>query len=149
MADKPKFKDLTRDVDWHRASFLQYCLKIAKSDTLEHGNEETVVLKILGGYLALALLFYKQFRDSLKADYEDPSTITSVSDVKLMMQAALDKLVEEWHRVYAIIASIRASTSHAEAKRLVDQMSPFVEMAMRDVDLSPNTFPIMLQFGQS
>lgn len=149
MADKPKFKDLTRDVDWHRASFLQYCLKIAKSDTSDHGNEETVVLKILGGYLALALLFYKQFRDSLKADYEDPSTITSVSDVKLMMQAALDKLVEEWHRVYAIIASIRASTSHAEAKRLVDQMSSFVEMAMRDVDLSPNTFPIILQFGQS
>jgi len=148
MNDKPKFEDLTRDIDWQRASFLKYCLDVTESEVTSQSLEETIVRKILEGYLVLALLFYKQFREDLKKNYEKPSGVNE-SDVKLLIQEAMDKLVEEWYRVYAIIAALRARGANKESRRLLLQMDPFVDEAMRDVTLSRETFPVILQFGQS
>ena len=144
-----KFAALTRDIDWQRASFLNYCLRITESPLTNQSPEEIVVKKILGGYLTLAMLYFNQFREDLKKQYINPSLIIHEMDVKLKMQEAMDKLLEEWHRVYAIIVAIRAREVNKESKRLVDQMSPFVDAAMRDVGLSREKFPVILQFGQS
>ena len=144
-----KFAELTRDIDWQRASFLNYCLRITESPVTNQSPEEVVVKKILGGYLTLAMLYFNQFRDDLKKQYIKQSPVINEMNVKLNMQAALDKLLVEWHRVYAIIVAIRVREETGESKQLVDQMSPFVDAAMRDVGLSREKFPVILQFGQS
>lgn len=148
MTTQPKFEELTRDVDWQRASLLKYCVNVVDSDAAGQGAEEVIVQKILGGYLTLALLFYKQFRADLRKHYETLSDIEP-SDVKLRIQEAMDKLVEEWYRVYAIIAALRARRANEESKRLLKQMDPFIDEAMRDVALSRKEFPVILEFGQS
>jgi hypothetical protein len=144
----PSFAVLTRDIDWQRASFLKYCLDITESGSSEGDFEEIVVRKILTGYLVLALTFYKQVRTDLKKHYDEDGDIDAV-EVKLKIQDALGKLVDEWHRVYAVISALRSRAASKESKRLLDQMSPFVDVAMKDVALSRETFPVALQFGQA
>ena len=144
---KEVFHKLTADIDWQRPSFLKYCISLTEGNASNQGPEEIVVKKILGDYLALALLFSKQVWDDLKSQYEKNSI--DAFRVKLKMQEALDKLVDEWFRVYGIIQSIRGRNSNAESKRIVDLTTPFVDIAMRDVGLKPEEFPVILQFGQS
>lgn len=144
---KEEFHKLTADIDWQRPGFLKYCIGITEGSASDQGPEEIVVKKILGDYLTLALLFSKQFWDDLKSQYEKDSI--DEPHVKLKMQEALDKLVDEWFRVYGIIQSIRGRNSNIESKRIVDLTTPFVDIAMRDVGLKPEEFPVILQFGQS
>lgn len=143
------FAILTRDVDWQRASFLRYCLSIIESDVSTQGSEDVVVKKIAGGYFVLALLFYKQFRKDLKEKYDALPSYTPANefDVKILIQGALNKLVDEWNRVYAIIVAIRARGANQASKRLVRQMDPFIDVATRDVALKD--FPVILQYGQA
>ena len=144
---KQQFAKLTRDIDWQRTGFLRYCLNIAESNASNLNPEESIVRKILEGYLALALLFYKQFRTDLFVQYQQSKREDII--VKIKMQDALERLVNEWQRVYSIIVAIRSRKSNGESKRLVNEMSPFVSVAMTDVDLSYEEFPVILQFGES
>jgi hypothetical protein len=138
-----EFGKKVRDVDWQRFSFFNYCLNIVKVEEQSTGFAEGIVQKILSGYLVLAVFFYQQFRESLhNRSLDDP-------EVKLSIQKALDKLVDEWQRVYAVILAIRARNVNEESRKKLDQIAPFLDLAMRDVGLSFESHPVILQFGEA
>jgi hypothetical protein len=148
LPGKAAFQDLTRDVDWQRASFLTHCLEIVEQppqNNVSNGSSETVVQKILFDYFLLALLYYRNCRRDLKTNYETQGTLTE-SDVKISLQCALDKLISEWYRVYSAITAIRASSSNHASEEMLKQIMPVVQAAKDDLGLAD--LEVVLQFGQ-
>lgn len=153
-----EFTRITRDINWQKESFLNYCTDITKAESPDsdkdqnadanHNVEETIVKKVLDGYFVLFLVFYERVRGDLEKHYTEALDVNE-ADVKLRLQEALSKLVDEWQRVYAIVTALRERQANLESRRLLNQMDPFVDIAMKDVGLSYTDFPVVLQFGQS
>jgi hypothetical protein len=150
------FQELSQDVDWQFQSFLEQCETFIDKPLSgkKLSPNQAIAQDILSAYLALARQFYEQYEVSLQATYElaqqpgngiDPD---DKPDVPKSMQLALDKLVVEWNRVYSVIAAIQTSESRA-AKKVIAPLTPVIHAAMRAVGLSPKTFPLVLQFGQT
>ncbi len=159
MSDKPadqkKFEDLTRDVDWQLNSLLSYIEKGFKDQSRSRAKmlpSEVVVQSVLDAYLHLARQFYDQFANQLKTAYEqklaDAASKDGVTDteVSILMQKAVDKLTTEWARVYGFIAATEAKRT-SETAKIINQLSPLIRAAIRDVGFAPEMFPVVPQFG--
>jgi hypothetical protein len=148
---KPLFWELARDIDWQRASFLFHCLEIVRPSNspkvTSDIHSEIVVRKILDDYLLLALLFYRQFKADLSNRYNASDSTLQEVDVKTSLQRGLEKLIAEWHRVYAIILAIRAGTSNVTTKKILKKLHPVLKSALNDLYLPG--FSVILQFGES
>jgi hypothetical protein len=152
-----KFEELTRDVNVQLHSLLTYIEKSFQipseaSAWSRMSSSELVAQNVLAAYLSLAERFYEDFKSDLMTAYrkhQDDTTLSdrlSDADVPILMQRALDKLTAEWTRVYGFIAATEAKTT-SETHRIMTQLSPLISAASREVGFSPESFPVIPQFG--
>lgn len=143
-----KFTVLTRDIDWQRASFLCNSLEIVRPPNdgpNSNSPAEIIVRGILDHYLLLSLLFYRQLRGDLKQQFKAGKL--RGEDVKISLQRGLDKLVQEWDRIFAVISSVRASHSAGKARELMRTVHPLQHTARTDAYLT-DEFQTVLHFNQ-
>jgi hypothetical protein len=147
MTDESEFEKLSSDVNWQWKSLHDYI----KTGFIDPGRarvnmlpSELVVQNVLEAYLSLMERFYGQFRDQLQKAYEQKSV--SDADVAVLLQQALNKLTAEWERVYSFIAATEAKKT-SETQKIITQLSPLIRAAIRDVGFSPDSFPVIPQFG--
>src|SRR6266498_2036740 len=155
MTDKPKFDELTSDVDWQLKSLFSYIKKGFKASLRARAKmspSELVVQDVLEAYLMLADKFYGQFKSQLRKAYDQTTNKNTAgdhvsdTDVSVLMQQALDKLTAEWERVYGFMAATQAKKT-AESQQVITKLSPLVRAAISDVGFTPESFPVIPQFG--
>lgn len=146
-----KFDTLTSDIDWqylHLYKFIVKYFNISKSERegKEIASSEKIVQRVLFDYLYLVEKFYTQFRDDLKKEYIGRNVLDI--NVPVLMQEALDKLVEEWERVYSFIA-INPKSDTKGTKEFLEHLTPIINTAIRDVGFNPDSVRVIPQFGNA
>ena len=143
---KQKIDNLTSDVDWqylHLYKFIVKYFRISKDERTKMVSSEKIVQRVLYDYLYLVEKFYTQFREDLKKEYNKNNAMAT--DVPVLMQEALDKLVEEWERVYRFIASNPESDIKG-TQEFLGKLTPVINAAIRDAGFDPDSVRVIPQF---
>ena len=144
-----EFDDLVSEFDWQYLHLYKFIVKYfhLPTDYKKLSLAEQVAQDVLEDYLSLLEKFYKQFRTKLKEKYETNNEL--MSNVPVLMQKALDKLVGEWERVYSFITINPESDTDGVQSFLEKLNNQVIKAAIRDAGFNPDIVSVVPQFGSA